>query len=108
MIGKLNGNPPKLAELEMSQYLQALGKVLHHIARETLERTPILLGNWVYPYQPGDEVWVEDWKLLWAHQCNKPEFSNSPSVVLGFSSTGFCSSTRNGSKPFTFNLRTIQ
>ena len=92
----------------MSQYLQALGKVLHHIARETLERTPIPLGNWVYPYQPGDEVWVEDWKLLWAHQCNKPEFSNSPSVVLGFSSTGFCSSTRNGSKPFTFNLRTIQ
>ena len=23
-------------------------------------------------------------------RCNKPEFANSPRVVLGFSSTGFC------------------
>ena len=30
---------------------------------------------------------------VWAHQHNKPEFSNSPSVVLGFSITGFCNST---------------
>ena len=20
------------------------------------------MGNWVHPYQPGDEVWVKDWK----------------------------------------------
>ena len=20
------------------------------------------MGNWVYAYQPGDEVWVQDWK----------------------------------------------
>ena len=62
VIGKLKGNPQQLADLEMSQHLQALGKVFHHIARETLERTPIPLGNWVHPYQPGDEVWVKDWK----------------------------------------------
>ena len=62
MIGKLKGDPQQLADLEMSQHLQALGKVFHHIARETLERTPIPLGNWVHPYQPGDEVWVKDWK----------------------------------------------
>ena len=46
----------------MSQHLQALGKVFCHIARETWERTPIPLGNWVHPYQPGDEIWVKDWK----------------------------------------------
>ena len=46
----------------MSQYLQALGKVFCHITQETWERTPIPLGNWVHPYQPGDEVWVKDWK----------------------------------------------
>lgn len=28
--------------------------------------------------------------VLWVHRRNKPEFSNSPSEVLGFSSTGFC------------------
>ena len=27
---------------------------------------------------------------LWACRGNKPEFSNSPRVVLGFSITGFC------------------
>ena len=54
------GNPHRLAALEMSQHPQALGKVLHHITRETLERTPIPLGKWVHPYQPGDDVWVKD------------------------------------------------
>ena len=61
MIGKLKGNPQQLADLEMSQHLQAL-EVFGHITQETLERTPITLGNWVHPYQPGDEVWVKDWK----------------------------------------------
>jgi hypothetical protein len=46
----------------MSQHLQALGKTLCHISWEVLERTPILMGNWAHPYQPGDMVWVKDWK----------------------------------------------
>ena len=51
----------QLADLEMSQHLQAL-EVFGHITQETLGRTPITLGNWVHPYQPGDELWVKDWK----------------------------------------------
>ena len=62
MIEKLKGDHQQLAALEMSQYFQALGKVFHHITWETLERTPIPLGNWVHLYQPGDEIWVKDWK----------------------------------------------
>ena len=62
MIGKLKGDPQQLTDLEMSQHLQVQGKVFHHIARETLERTPTPLGNWVHPYQPGFETWVKDWK----------------------------------------------
>ena len=46
----------------MSQHLQALGKVFCHSAPKTREWTPIPLGNWVHPYQPGDEVGVKDWK----------------------------------------------
>ena len=56
VIGRLKGNPQPIADREMSQHLQALGKVFYHIAQETLERTPITLGNWVHPYQPGDEL----------------------------------------------------
>ena len=41
-------------------FIQALEKVFHHIARETLERTPIPLGDRAHPYQPGDEIWVKD------------------------------------------------
>ena len=37
---------------------------------------------------------LECW-LFWALRRNKPEFSNSPSVVLGFPSTGFCNSWSN-------------
>ena len=62
VIGKLKGNPQQLGGLEMSQHLQALGKVVHHIAWETLKRTPIPLGNWFHPSGPGDEIWVKDWK----------------------------------------------
>ena len=60
VIEKLKGDHQQLADLELSQHLQTLGTVFCHIARETLGRTPIPLGNWVHPYQPGDEVWVED------------------------------------------------
>ena len=62
MIEKFKGDHQQLADLEMSQHLQVQGKVFHHIARETLERTPTPLGNWVHPYQPGFETWVKDWK----------------------------------------------
>ena len=62
MVEKLKGNHQQLADLELSQHLQALGTVFCHIARETLGRTPISLGNWVHPYQPGDEIWVKDGK----------------------------------------------
>ena len=56
------GRPQLLADLEMSRHLQTLGKVFHHITWETLGRISIPLGNWVHPYQPGDEIWVKDWK----------------------------------------------
>ena len=62
VIRKLKGDHQQPADLEMSQYLWILGKVLHRIAWETLERTPIPWGNWVHPNQPGDEVWIKDRK----------------------------------------------
>ena len=52
VIEKLKGDHQQLADLELSQHLQTLGTVFCHIARETLGRTPIPLGNWVHPYQP--------------------------------------------------------
>ena len=62
VIQKPKGDHQHLVDLEMSQHLQALGKVFCHIAQETWKRTPIPLGNWVHPYEPGDEIWVKDWK----------------------------------------------
>ena len=81
MIGKLKGDPQKLADLEMSRHLQALGKVFHHITQETLDRTLIPLGNWVHPYQPGDEVWVKDWKK----EPLQPVWTDPHTVVLATS-----------------------
>jgi hypothetical protein len=46
----------------MSWHLQTLGKTLYQISQEVLERIPIPMGNWAHPYQPGDMVWVKDWK----------------------------------------------
>ena len=51
----------------MSNHLLSLGKIFRHMSRENLERTPIMLGNWVHPCQPGEMVLVKDWKKepLW-------------------------------------------
>ena len=39
-----------------------LGAVLNKLQRYTIERAPISLGTPVHPFQPGDSVWVKDWK----------------------------------------------
>ena len=59
---KAQGRPPTTSWPGDVPAPSGPGKVFNRITRETLERTPIPLGNWVHPYQPGDEVWVNDWK----------------------------------------------
>ena len=54
------------------------GKVFRHIAWETLDRTPILLNNWVHPHQPGDEIWVRYWK----EEPHQPVRTGPHTVVL--------------------------
>jgi hypothetical protein len=62
VINRLRGDLRQTGNLDMSQHLQALGKTLCHISWEVLERTPIRMVNWAHPHQPGDMVWVKDWK----------------------------------------------
>ena len=58
---KAQGRPPTSWPGDVLT-LPGPGKVFCHITWETLERTPVPLGNWVHPYPPGDEVWVKYWK----------------------------------------------
>lgn len=62
ILSRLGGDLKEIGDLGMSRQLRALGKTLCHISREVVERTPIPLGNWAYPHQPGDMIWVKDWK----------------------------------------------
>jgi hypothetical protein len=62
----------------MSRHLQALGTTLHHISREVLERALIPVGNWAHPHQPGDMVWVKDWK----NELLQPSRTSSYLVIL--------------------------
>ena len=57
VIGKLKGDHQHLTW--RCPNTSGLGTVFCHIARETLKKTPIPLGHWVHPCQPGDEVWVK-------------------------------------------------
>ena len=59
VIGKLKGGHHQHLTWRCPN-TSGLGTVFCHIARETLKKTPIPLGHWVHPYQPGDEVWVKD------------------------------------------------
>ena len=36
------------------------------------------MGNWVHPYQPGDEVWVKDWKK----ELLQPVWTGPHTVIL--------------------------
>ena len=60
VIKRLTGDPQQTADLEMSNCRLNLGKIFRRMTRENLERTPIMLGNWVHPYQPGEMVWEAD------------------------------------------------
>jgi transposase InsO family protein len=61
-INRLRGDLRKIRNLDMSRHLQALRKTPCHSSWEVLVRTPIPMGNWVHPHQPGDIIWVKDWK----------------------------------------------
>jgi hypothetical protein len=50
IINRLRGDLRQIENLDMSRHLQALGKTLHHISQEVLERTPIPMGNWAHPH----------------------------------------------------------
>ena len=58
VIGKLKGDHHQHLTWRCPN-TSGLGTVFRHIARETLKKTPIPLGHWVHPCQPGDEVWVK-------------------------------------------------
>ena len=60
VIKRLTGDPQQTADLEMSNCRLNLGKIFRRMTRENLERTPIMLGNWVHPCQPGEMVWEAD------------------------------------------------
>jgi hypothetical protein len=62
IINRIRVDFKQIVNLDMSQHLQALGKTLYHISQEVLKRTQIPMGNKAHPYQPGDMVWVKDWK----------------------------------------------
>jgi hypothetical protein len=62
IINRIRGDLRQIGNLDMSQHLHALGKTLHHISQEVLDRTPIPMGNWAHPHQPRDMVRVKDWK----------------------------------------------
>jgi hypothetical protein len=62
----------------MSWHLQALGKTIHQISQEILERAPIPMSNWADPYQPRDMVWVKDWKKELLH----PSWMDPHLVIL--------------------------
>jgi hypothetical protein len=55
IINRLRGDLRQIGNLDMSQHLQALGKTLCHISWEVFKRTPIPMGNWAIPTNPG--IW---------------------------------------------------
>lgn len=78
VIKRLTGDPQQIGDLEKSNYCLNLGQIFRRMIRENLERTPIMLGNWVHPCQPGEMVWVKDWKK----EPRRPVWTGPHMVVL--------------------------
>ncbi|KAL0604966.1 Gag-Pol polyprotein [Plecturocebus cupreus] len=56
------GRPQTARETSVTSQLQALGKLLSLVSQFVIERAPVSLANPVHPFQPGDQVWVKDWR----------------------------------------------
>ncbi|KAK1343056.1 hypothetical protein QTO34_015828 [Cnephaeus nilssonii] len=53
------GDLMEIGNLEIQKQLQGLGKTVFEVHRWVTDHTP---GTAIYPYKPGDQVWVKDWK----------------------------------------------
>lgn len=56
------GDLGEIEKLQTQKQLQGLGKTVFEVHRWVIDRLPISLATAVYPYKPGDQVWVKDWK----------------------------------------------
>ena len=76
--GKLPGDLHQTGHKRIREKLQTLGAVLNKLQRYTIERAPFSLGTPVNPCQPGDSVWVKDWK----REPLKPQWTGPHTVSL--------------------------
>ena len=62
LIREVKRNLLQREEMEVLQQLEQLGKVICDISLYIKKKIPFSLDTTVYPYSPGDLVWVKDWK----------------------------------------------
>ena len=74
----LRGYTRELGNLDLYRQLQGLGYTTSQIHEWIIDIIPISLGITVHPHQPGDQVWVKDWKI----ELLKPMWKGSYSVIL--------------------------
>ena len=60
----LRGDTRELGNLDLYRQLQGLGHTISQIHTWIIDRIPISLGIAVHPRQPGDRVWVKDYKKV--------------------------------------------
>ena len=58
----LRGDTRELGNLDLHRQLQGLRHTICQIHTWIIDRIPISLGITVHPHQPGDRVWVKDYK----------------------------------------------
>lgn len=62
IIDGLKGDIKEFTTTQIWETTQALGKVLNALNKHVLAQRPPLLQTAVHPYQPGDQVWIKEWK----------------------------------------------
>ena len=57
IIKQVSTNLPQVRGDDISQQMEQLGKVINQVTKFVQERVPFLLGEQIYEFGPGDQVW---------------------------------------------------
>ena len=62
IVKQVSTNLPQVRDVEISQQMEQLGKVINQVTKFVQERVQFPLGEQIHKLVPSDQVWIQEWR----------------------------------------------